>query len=398
MRRLMAVAALCAVAAACSDIPGGTSSGGRTQVLLTDAPFPYDSIAAVNVYVARIDVSADADTSGGAQNWVTVATPQRAFNLLDLQGGTEALLGEADLPSAQYAAVRVVINTSRSSVVRNDGSIAAVQWPVADELTLYALVEQPLFVGNGGARIVIDFDVGRSFLVDYTGGFIFIPVIRAVNAAATGEIHGSVSIDVPLLAQWTLQNLAIEVYREDSLSGSLLGYLAGTGRTNAQGQYLIPYLLAGNYRVIAYVPGYQWYTGSGHVAVTAGTTSTMNLAIGSDSTGTGGGGGGGGPDTTGTDSTGTGGQPIGPVTAVQMSPASQTVHVNDSLSVLATPLNVQGQVLVGRTATWALSDSTILQTTWNNAGWILFRAKKAGSVTVTATIDGVSNTAGVVVQ
>ncbi len=398
MRRMMAVAALCAMAGACADVTG-SSSGGRTQVLLTDAPFPYNEIAEVNVYVARIDVSANADTTGASQDWITVATPQRAFNLLDLQGGTSALLGEADLPAAQYAAVRMVINTSRSSIVRNTGAAASVQWPVADELTLHALVEQPLFVGNGGAQIVIDFDVGRSFIGDGNGGFIFLPVIRAVNAAATGDIRGSVTIGpVPALALFSPENIPIEVYREDSLTYGPLGYLAATGRTNAQGQYVIPYLLEGNYRIIAYIPGFN-YLGSGHVSVTAGGSTTMNLVIGSDSTGNGGGGGGGGgPDTTGTDTTTTPGQPLGPVTAVVMSPSVQTVRVNDSLSILATPLNAQGQVLTGLTATWTVSDSTVLNTTWNMNGWILFRAKKAGDVIVTATIDGVSGTARVVVQ
>jgi hypothetical protein len=397
MRRLMAVAALCAAAAACSDITGGPTnalSDGRTQVLLTDAPFPYHDIAEVNVYVARIDVSANADTTGGSQDWVTVATPQRAFNLLDLQGGTTALLGEADLPAAQYAAVRMVINTSRSSIVRTTGALANVQWPVADELTLHALVEQPLFVGSGGAQIVIDFDVGRSFIEDGNGGFIFLPVIRAVNAAATGAIRGSVTISTPSLILWSLENLPIEVYRVDPQSLSPLGYLAATGRTDGQGRYVIPYLLSGTYRVTAYVPGYN-YLGSGQLDVTAGGTATMNLVIGSDSTG---GGGGGGPDTTGTDSTITPGQPLGPVSAVVMSPSTQAVHVNDSLSILATPLNAQGQVLTGRTATWAISDSTVLTTTWSMNGWILFRARKAGDVTVTATIDGVAGTARVVVQ
>ncbi len=398
MQRLMMVTALAAMAAACSDIPG--VSGGRTRVYLTDAPFPYDSIAAVNVYVARIDASTSSDTSilGQAElaTWITVATPQRAFNLLDLQGGNAALLGEADLPAAQYAAVRMVINTSRSSIVRKDGSLAPVQWPVADELALHALVEQPLAVSAGGAQIVIDFDVGRSFLRFNGGGpFVFIPVIRAVNAAATGEIRGSVTIDVPALILWSLENIAIEVYREDSLSFSPLGYLAATGRTDQTGHYVIPTLTSGMYRVTAYVPGYPWYVGSGVTTVTAGAVATMNLVIGADSTNPGGGGGGGGG---GTDTTGTPGEPIGPTTHVMMTPASQSVHVGDSISILATPLNVTGQVLLNRTATWAISDSTVLTTTWSNAGWILFRAQKAGDVNVTATIEGVSATARVVVQ
>lgn len=379
MRRWTTAATL-ALAISCTGEPGGPG-GARTHIYLTDAPFPYDSIAAVNVYVARIDASSDADTSGGP-NWVTVATPQRTFNLLDLQGGRTALLGEAELPAAQYAAVRVVINTSRSSVVRRNGSLAPVQWPVADELALYALVEQPLTIGTTGGDIVIDFDVGRSFARQAGGGpFVFIPAIRAVVASATGEIRGSVTYapDTSLIL-WSVENIAIEVYRE--VSGHPIGFLAATGRTDATGHYVIPYLVQGEYRVEAYPPGYPWKRAAALVGVVPGQVSTMNLVIGPDSSG----GGGGGND------------PTGPVASVVLTPETQTAHVGDSLYVLATPSNAQGQVLPGRSVTWAVSDSTALETMWSGSGWVLFRAKRTASVTVTGTVEGKSGSATVVIQ
>jgi len=70
------------------------------RVLLTDAPFPYDSVVSVNVYVASIDASSDIDTTGGG-TWVRVATPDKAFDLLTLQRGTTAFLGEAELDPQQ---------------------------------------------------------------------------------------------------------------------------------------------------------------------------------------------------------------------------------------------------------------------------------------------------------
>src|SRR5574341_472921 len=103
MRRLMALAASLTLAAACADISGG--GGGRTQVLLTDSPFPYNSIQAVNVYVVRIDVSTSSDTSiiAGPElaTWTTVATPERACTRLDLQHGASAVRGESDREAAR---------------------------------------------------------------------------------------------------------------------------------------------------------------------------------------------------------------------------------------------------------------------------------------------------------
>src|SRR5439155_1698144 len=93
----------------------------RARVVLTDAPFPYDSVASVNLYVASIAASGDVDTTGGGE-WVRVATPDRAFDLLTLQRGATAFLGEAELDARQYRAIRMVIDVDKSSIVYNNGS------------------------------------------------------------------------------------------------------------------------------------------------------------------------------------------------------------------------------------------------------------------------------------
>src|SRR5213592_2546834 len=97
-------------------------------------------------------------------------------------------------------AIRMTIDTSRSSVVWKNGSQARVNWQNwsgSDEEPLYALVEYPVNVSTQGAEIIIDFDVGRSFLYNFYGAkeFILMPQIRAINSAATGTIAGSVTSD-----------------------------------------------------------------------------------------------------------------------------------------------------------------------------------------------------------
>src|SRR5512138_3082065 len=80
--------ALAATLAACGDATPLTSAPGtETSVLLTDAPFPYDSVTRVDVFIERIEASTSGDTTGNSGSWVTVAEPKRTFNLLDLQNG-----------------------------------------------------------------------------------------------------------------------------------------------------------------------------------------------------------------------------------------------------------------------------------------------------------------------
>src|SRR2546426_812832 len=126
--RLLAAALLVGAGCYKDDTTSPQSGKPRARVLLTDAPFPYDSVASVNLYVASIAASGDVDTTGGGQ-WVRAATPARAFDLLTLQRGATAFLGEAELDARQYRAIRMVIDADRSSIVYNNGAAPPVHWP-----------------------------------------------------------------------------------------------------------------------------------------------------------------------------------------------------------------------------------------------------------------------------
>ena len=151
--------------------------------MLTDSPFPFDQVGSVEVYVVSVAAARNADTTTATgPDWITIAEPQRTFDLLDLQQGKTALVGEGDLPANEYNAVRMVIDVDKSSITWADGSPAPINWQGSGEETLYALVEQPLSITDGpdGSQIIIDFDVGRSFMLQGTvfpgaDGFLFIP-------------------------------------------------------------------------------------------------------------------------------------------------------------------------------------------------------------------------------
>lgn len=260
MRRSYILALVLALGAglACYEddsLAGGPQGRALARVLLTDAPFPYDSVAAVDVYIVRIEASAQFDTSGSG-SWTTIAVPRRRFNLLTLQQGTTALLGEGELAAGQYAAIRMVLNTDSSGVRWTNGSAATVDWQngSADEMTLHALVEAPVPVAAdgsaGAAEIVIDFDVGRSFFFDFFGTreFTFVPWIRAVHTSITGSIAGTVT-SAHTGASAPVRNANVTVYRGDSLLPLELRTVAATGRTDAAGQYRVAFLRSGTYIV-----------------------------------------------------------------------------------------------------------------------------------------------------
>ncbi len=397
---LMAAGAI----AACSDAnPVSTGGDGHTRVLLTDAP-PSGALGRVDLYIKSIDATTTQDTSCSlnqlcsASGWVSIAQPQKTFNLLDLQQGTTALAGEVDLPAGQYQAVRVTINTALSSVTDAQGAPLNVQWPVSGELTLYAFVAHALDVTAQGAQIVIDFDVNQTFVDNGTGGLWFIPVIRAVNDAETGSVAGLITTTdiegnpAPIAGAY--------VMIKHSPGDELPNQVETSTRTDASGHYVASFVHEGSYIVdVQGSTGARLLVGSKPVTVTAGAQATANVVLfldsGSTDTTTTGGGGGGGPDTS---TTGGGGTATGPVSTVAVQPVTQTVSVGDSVPVMAILKNDQGQSLSGRTVTWTLSDSTKINVFGSFGVWAVLRATHSGTVTITATSEGKSGTGTVVIR
>lgn len=287
MSRLrLALLAVATITAACykDDSTSPTSGKPVTTVLITDAPFPFDTVQSVNVYIVSIAVSTQPDTGGSADNltWVTVTEPHRQVNLLELQQGDTALLGAGEIPAGQYRAVRLVLDTDSSAGIRyTDGSAALVHWNGAGRQALHVFVEAAVDVPAEGTDIVIDFDVGRSFHYNDLGdgGFNFFPWIRAVNRAATGSIAGTVGRDssgggspgpVPraTVSAWG--------------GGPSNWYIYSTGVTDAAGHYRLAYLLPGTYIVGVDPPRTASTLGAtldSNVVVTRGVETSHNVTL-----------------------------------------------------------------------------------------------------------------------
>jgi hypothetical protein len=215
-----------AAAAACSN---GTSpepqftGGGTTTFRLTDAPFPYDKVSRVDIFVVKVQASWAGDTSAGATNdFVTVANVNRKIDLLSLEGGLSDVLGTAAIPRGAIKAIRLVIDTDQSSITMKTGAVLTgssnpgIAWQSSAGIaTLNATIDDNIAIPDEGTDVVIDFDVGRAFLdpADISppcgcAGFIFSPVLRAAQVSRTGSISGSVrlgSATGPVAAEATVE-------------------------------------------------------------------------------------------------------------------------------------------------------------------------------------------------
>jgi hypothetical protein len=259
--------------------PSAPNSAKPTaKVLLTDAPFPYDSVSSVNLHIVRIEASHQPDTSGGG-NWVLVTEPRKAFDLLELQQGTTTLVGEGELPAGQYRAIRMMIDTGLSSIIWSGGAQRVVNWQTYSQL--YALVESPVEVPTEGAEIVIDFDVGRSFLYAFYGrdDFTFSPHLRAINSAAAGAIAGTVTADYGG-SPAPVKNASVTVCASDQCAPPDSGYAVTTGRSDDTGHYKIAFIRAGTYSV-RIEPDYPFLAPvvTHNVQVTRGATTALSVLL-----------------------------------------------------------------------------------------------------------------------
>jgi len=256
--RFFAALAISTVAlAACSDSSG--TGTGLLRVRLTDAPFPFSEVARVDVYVVRVDArkaptteAATADETNH-EGWTTVATPNALVNLLDLRNGKTLALGETPLPIGIYQSFRLILDTSKSSITLADGSTQPISFPSAGQSGLKVKLDEPVEVTEGGSTLILDFDVGRSFVMRGNrpaNGFNFKPVIRAV-AQLTGSVSGSVRANSATGA--VVPNAAVEVLP----AGSALDYsgdIVRSGSTDAEGKFTIAFLQPGTYALRATPP------------------------------------------------------------------------------------------------------------------------------------------------
>jgi hypothetical protein len=273
-----------------SDSPSAVTVG-QLSVQLTDAPFPFDLVARVDVFIVRVDAKQpdvaddDAANADDKTGWTTVATPNASINLLDLGGGKTTTLGAANIASGTYRDFRLVIDVDKSSVTLKDGTKPEVKWPSAGQSGLKINLDQPVVVTSTGTILIIDFDIGSSFVMRGNSieknGLLFKPVIHATVPDVTGSVSGSVRADNangPGIAGASVEVLTAGTVLTDQSSANLLR----TGSTDASGNFRIGFLTPGSYALRATPPaasGFKPALLAGGLTITSKTETSGQVIV-----------------------------------------------------------------------------------------------------------------------
>lgn len=198
--RFLALALAGALVACGTSSPTKVPDGmGVLRVQLTDAPFPFDSVKSVDIFVVRVEARlADADSADCERHlsdhdrgdWVSLAEPNRRIDLVALRGGKVADIGQRAIPPGTYRALRLIIDPSQSSVTLKNGfvltntSLPGVSFPRAERSGIKISLRDPVTVTEGNvATLVLDFSLDESFAIQSSSikhfGLRFRPIIRA---------------------------------------------------------------------------------------------------------------------------------------------------------------------------------------------------------------------------
>jgi hypothetical protein len=239
------------------DSPTSSTSDARVTVLLTDAPHEYLESAVVTI--GRIELR----QAGGPP--VEITTDGGMWDLLQLQNGVTAALGEATIEPGRYLEMRMIVSeavvTLKDGFTFTDGSATknlAVPSGAASGIKVKLRSSRSgapagIEIRPGETSLVIDFDVSQNFRIQGNPnspagirGFLFKPVLRVEVEDLAGSIAGSVSAP----AEVEVEGLTVTATRVDAEPDDAVI----TTLVREDGTFKLHFVAAGSYNVTVAAP------------------------------------------------------------------------------------------------------------------------------------------------
>ncbi len=256
------------------DLPNPDSSGmGTVVVKLTDAPFPYDMVEEANITIDWIKLHRVDSVDVERDSVFVMMEKDTTLNLLDLSNGITAVMSEMEIPAGNYNEIRLHVTEASVKVV-DDTTTYRLKIPSAGASGLKVKIRPWLVVEDGvESQVLLDFDVNRSFKIignphgkKEIKGFMFKPVVRAVNLSSAGKVEGTVSNE-----------------DGDKIKNAMITLLSGTdtiscSKSTKDGFYAIIGIPEGVYSMECERDGYNIETVD-NVAVTVGAVTEQDFVL-----------------------------------------------------------------------------------------------------------------------
>ena len=232
--------------AACGG--GGGAETGTLNLALTDAPAcGYDS---VNVTIEKVRVHQSSSANPDDRNgWSEILlSPALRVDLLKLQNGALAELGEVTLPTGRYNQMRLVLadnkgaNPLANSVIPTGGSEVALTTPSGQQSGVKAKQFSIDIAANQLAKFVIDFDACKSVVVrGGSGQYNLKPQLTVIPRYVSG-VAGFV-------------DAAIVANGNTSVSLQQAGVVIKATTPDSTGRFLLQPAAPGSYTLVMTAPG-----------------------------------------------------------------------------------------------------------------------------------------------
>lgn len=227
---------------------------GKLIVKVTDCPFPIKYIESATVTITKIEIRQagnyhnryrspvfPADTADHERNpYIVLSEDTITIDLLDLRNGVTQELLNLEIPQGTYDLIRLYV-ADAGLKIRDHLSPFHTKVPSGRQTGIKIFIRPPLVVEGGlTTELLLDFDLSRSFVMlgnmhhpMGVTGFIFKPVIRAINNSTAGRVEGIVTdtskVRLVNAQVWIKQDTVISTAFTDTTGYyAMIGIPAGT--------------------------------------------------------------------------------------------------------------------------------------------------------------------------
>jgi hypothetical protein len=247
------------------------TGNGRLVVKITDAPFPVDMVESAEVTITKIEIRKAGDGICDSIPFLVVWEGSETFNLLHLRNGVVEDLIDLEIPAGEYNLIRLYVDEAGLKV--KDGDNFNLKIPGGRQTGIKIFIRPGLVVEGGlTSELLLDFDLSRSFVMRGNmsspagiKGFIFKPVIRAVNNSTAGRLEGKVTDKNGVKIK-----AASIIVKQDTVVASAIA--------DTMGYYAIIGLPSGTYSVLAAKENYDTVKVDG-VKIVQGNRTLLNFVL-----------------------------------------------------------------------------------------------------------------------
>jgi len=270
----------------------GTLSVSLSDATTDDYQAIYITVQEVSVHRAEDEEAEGEGDSGETENgsedegWITVATPNETYNLLNLVNGVTEVLGITDLEAGHYTQMRLLLGETPDAGT----NLLGEPHPYANYVIDSSNASQGLTVPSGyqtGIKIVQGFDIledqARSLVLDFdasksivqagnSGRLILKPTIKVYDEGDIATVSGTVTDGVNGVGG---VYVSVQTYDPTADIADQVIVEGGTV-TEDNGAYALR-LDPGTYSIVVYTAGYEPVCAS--IVAAAGGAYTQDFII-----------------------------------------------------------------------------------------------------------------------